>query len=94
MKIQLRSVMNIAQTIGARQTFFELAEPSTLRDLLKELTAAYGQEFYDAVCDETGYPDDKVAILINGDSAAAIGGVDVRINDGDDVLILPIIDGG
>ena len=94
MKIQLRSATYISKIIGSRKTNIEMPEPSTLHDLLRELTDIYGQEFYDAVCDEGGYPENKVAILVNGSSAAAIGGVGILLGDGDDVLILPVIGGG
>ena len=94
MKIQLRSATNISRIIGSRKTYIDIPELSTLLGLLGELTDIYGQEFYDAVCDETGYPANKVAILVNGSSAAAIGGVDIQLRDGDDVLILPMLGGG
>ena len=94
MKIQLRSATYISQIIKSRKVNIELPEPSTLRDLLRVLAETYGQEFYDAVCNEDGYPADRVAILINGSSAAAIGGPGINLKEGDDVLILPIISGG
>ena len=94
MKITVRSVHGIAKILSGRKVFIDLPEPSTLLDLLRKLTDTYGQDFYDAVCDETGYPESKVAILVNGASAAAIGGVGISLKDGDDVLILPVISGG
>ena len=94
MRVQIRSAANIAKIINSRKTCVEMREPSTLRDLLLELTSIYGQEFYDAVCNEEGYSPKQVAILLNGSSAAAIGGVDIQLKDGDDVLILPVISGG
>jgi len=94
MTIQVRSVHSIAKILSGRKIFVELPEPSTLHGLLKELTRSCGQEFYDAVCDETGYPADRVAILVNGTSAAVFGGAVVPLKDGDDVLILPVISGG
>jgi len=80
--------------MSGRKIIVEIPESSTLHGLLKELTVIYGKEFYEAVCDETGYPEDKVAILVNGTSAAVHGGAVVTLKDGDDVLILPLISGG
>ena len=94
MNIQVRSVHSIAKIISGRKINIEIPDSSTLNGLLHELTRSFGQEFYDAVCDETGYPENKVAILINGTSAGVLGGVSVPLKDGDDVLILPIISGG
>ena len=93
-RIQVRSILSISKILSGRKINIDLPESSTLNGLLHELTRVYGQEFYDAVCCDNGYPEDKVAILVNGSSAAAVGGVDIRLKDGDDVLILPIISGG
>ena len=94
MTIQVRSVLSISKILSGRKIYTELPDPSTLHGLLRELTRIYGQEFYDAVCSDDGYPENKVAILVNGSSAAAIGGVGIHLKNGDDVLILPIISGG
>jgi len=94
MKITVRSVHTISKILSGRKIFVELSEPSTLHGLLRELTRVYGQEFFEAVCDEGGYPESKVAILVNGTSAAVLGGAGVPLKDGDDVLILPVISGG
>lgn len=85
---------NIAKIFSARKIFVEIPEPSTLHGLLRELTRIYGMEFFDAVCDDTGYSESLVAVLVNGTSAAVLGGAEAGIKDGDDVLILPLISGG
>ncbi|MCL2401780.1 MAG: MoaD/ThiS family protein [Oscillospiraceae bacterium] len=94
MKIQVRSALYISKILAGRKIFVELSEQSTLGGLLRQLTDIYGQEFYDAVCDGTGYRANKVAILVNGANIAAVGGIDIQLKDGDDVLILPVISGG
>ena len=94
MKIQVRSVSPVKQILAGRKIFVEVADGSSLHDLLKDLTAKYGQEFFDAVCDESGYPENRVAILVNGTHAGVLGGVRVSLRDGDDVLILPVSGGG
>jgi len=94
MKITVRSSMHISKILAGRRIDIELGNTLTLGGLLKELAGIYGQEFNDAVCGEEGYSTDKVAILVNGTSAAAIGGVDICLNDGDEVTILPAIQGG
>jgi len=94
MTVQVRSVLSIAKILGGRKITVTLPEGTALRDLLQTLADTYGQEFYDAVCSEDGYNESKAAVLVNGSSAAAIGGVGIRLRDGDDVLIMPVMSGG
>jgi len=94
MEIRVRSALYISKILTGRCVSVELEDSQTLGGLLQELTDKYGREFYDAVCDEEGYAADNVAILINGTSAAAIGGIEARLRDGDEVVILPSIHGG
>ena len=94
MKVGIRSTLHISKILSGRSISIDLNGSMSLRELLKELTNTYGHEFYNAVCDEGGYPANKVAILINGVSAVAKDGVDTIINEGDDILIMPIISGG
>jgi len=94
MTIQVRTVHTIAKIISGRKIFAEIPAKSTLHDFLKFMTDTYGQDFYDAVCDESGYPMHRVAILVNGTSAAVLGGAELTLKDGDDVLILPVTSGG
>jgi molybdopterin converting factor small subunit len=98
MKVNVRSALSISKIMSGSRVLVELDEPSSLGGLLQELTGMYGQAFYDAVCsgdhDGCGYPADRVAILVNGSSAAAAGGAGTQLKDGDDVLILPVICGG
>lgn len=93
-KIQVRSVLNIAKTLSGRNILVDMPEQSTLYDLLCELTNLYGQEFHNSVCNEDGYSDSKVSVQINGVNAAVIGGVTALLESGDDVLIMPVISGG
>jgi len=93
MTIQIRAVLTIAKILGGRKITVTLPEDSTLRDLLINLADTY-DGFYDAVCSEDGYNEGKAAVLVNGSSAAAIGGVGMRLCDGDDVLIMPVMSGG
>ena len=94
MTVQVRSVLYIARILSGRKISVDVPEQSDLHGLLRELTVLYGQEFYDAVCDEDGYSDRKASVLVNGRNAAAIGGVGIKLKDGDDVLIMPVISGG
>ena len=91
--VQVRSVLSIAKILGGRKITVTLPEGAALRDLLQTL-ADTREEFYDAVCSEDGYNESKAAVLVNGSSAAAIGGVGIRLCDGDDVLIMPVMSGG
>lgn len=93
-KIQVDSVTPISKILPGRRFFVEMSHGAKLIDLLHALTKDYGQEFYDAVCREDGYDEEKVSILVNGVSVIFLGGVGIILKDGDTVLIMPLLCGG
>ena len=93
-KIQVDSVTPISKILPGRRFFVDMESGAKLIDLLRKLTKDYGQEFYDAVCSEDGYDEQKISLLVNGVSVIFLGGVDIQLKDGDAVLILPLLCGG
>ncbi|MEM2910605.1 MAG: MoaD family protein [Nitrososphaerota archaeon] len=69
-------------------------EASSVRKLLDQLSERFGDAFKHRVLDENGNPKSFVVIYINGKNIQFAEGLDTKLNDGDEVLILPAIGGG
>ena len=105
-KIQVDSVTPISKILRGRKIFVDLESDATLIELLHSLSKDFGAEFRDAVFGEDGnkggneaggvggYDEKKTTILVNGVSAVFLGGANVKLKDGDVVLIMPLLCGG
>ncbi|MCJ7505902.1 MoaD/ThiS family protein [Candidatus Bathyarchaeota archaeon] len=66
----------------------------TLGELLEHLKRTYGDQFTSLIFDETGKIKPFINVFINKKHMSQFKGLDVAINDEDEVLIVPAIAGG
>ncbi len=67
----------------------------SLRRVLSELQQqAKDNTIFSELFDLQGNPKRSLIILINGATHEALGGLDVSLRDGDEVVLLPTIHGG
>jgi MoaD family protein len=73
----------------------ELKPGMALRNVLKELSAHSGPDFYKKIYDPVaGRINEHIAIFVNAKEARSLQGLDTELNDGDVVTILPPMAGG
>lgn len=69
--------------------------PENLRELGMQLCDSFGEkfrtEFFNEAMDDIG---ERTIVFINGRSVNFLGRLDAKINDGDNVLIFPVVAGG
>ncbi|MEM0090070.1 MAG: MoaD family protein [Nitrososphaerota archaeon] len=69
-------------------------EVSSIRDLLNQLSEKFGDAFRQRVLDERGNLRSFVVLYVNGKNIQLTEGLDTRLEDGDEVMMLPAIGGG
>ncbi len=67
---------------------------STLREALNMLVSRYGKKFEDKIYDPSGRIRRFLNFYMNGKNIAHLGGIDIKVQDGDEVSILPAVAGG
>ncbi len=75
----------------------ELPSPSVgdVAAVIRVLVEKFGPEFEDEVMDqETGDPRGRVLILKNGREIGVLEGLRTRVEDGDTLVIIPVVHGG
>ena len=65
-----------------------------LADALNALVDQLGNDFKRKVFDSNGKPRSLINIYINGKNMRFTGGLDTRLKDGDEIVILPAVAGG
>jgi molybdopterin synthase sulfur carrier subunit len=92
--ITVKFFTTLREIVGKREEKIELTRPITVKALLKQLSKTYGDEFIDYVFDELGNVRGHLQFLINGKSITTMQGFKTKLNNGDQIAILPPVGGG
>jgi len=95
MKVKVHYLGFIKKLINQSEDELELEEGASLSDLLNKLAGMYGRPFKKDVY-EPGLKDMKMGfvVTVNGILMGQLQGVDTRLNEGDNVILMSLMSGG
>ena len=93
-KVTVKFFTTLREIVGKKEEQVELSRPITVETLLKQLSKTYGNEFVDYVFDDLGNVREHLQFLVNGKSITTIHGFKTKLNNGDQIAILPPVGGG
>jgi molybdopterin synthase sulfur carrier subunit len=77
------------------QITFEMMEPVTVRDVVCELSDHFSPEFRQELMDpELDDPRPNTLILVDGKEISALKGLDTRVKDDNEIILIPVLHGG
>ena len=81
--------------LNMKEERFELEDGAHLSDLLNKLAGVHGAAFRKEVY-EPGLKDVKMgfSVTVNGVLMGQLGGVDAKLSDGDNVVLMSLMTGG
>ena len=81
--------------VNKREEHIELDEDTSLSDLLNKLAEVHGVAFRKEVY-EPGLKDVKMgfSVTVNGVLMGQLGGLDAKLSDGDNVILMSLMSGG
>ena len=81
--------------LGKREEEFELGEDTSLSDLLDKLAGIYDKAFKEEVF-EPGLKDVKTGfvVTVNGVLMGQLSGVETKLNNGDNIVLMTLMSGG
>ncbi len=81
--------------VNKREEEFELGDGASLSDLLNKIAGVHGEAFRKEVY-EPGLKDVKTGfcVTVNGVLMGQVGGVDTKLGDGDNVILMSLMSGG
>lgn len=91
-KVKIRFLGHLATEYGSSELVLELPEGTTLRQLLIRLRSL-SRVFRDVVTEE-GETTVSYLVFINGVDAELLEGYDTILDDGSEILLLPVAHGG
>jgi len=95
MKVKVHYLGLIRKLINQSEDEFELEEGALLSVVLDRISGLYGRpfekEFY-----EPGLKDVKMGfvVTVNGILMGQLNGVDTRLNEGDNIILMSLMSGG
>ena len=95
MKVKVRYLGYIGNMLRKREEEFELTEGASLSELMKRLAGIYGEAFRREVF-EPGLKDVKTGfvVTVNGVLMGQLRGVDTKLGEGDNVILMSLMSGG
>ncbi|MGQ9460794.1 MAG: MoaD/ThiS family protein [Candidatus Bathyarchaeaceae archaeon] len=73
----------------------ESEEPTTVRKVIQKLTEAFSPEFKRVLIDpELEDPRPNALILVNEKEISVLQGLETKVNDGDEIVLVPVSHGG
>ena len=95
MKVKVQYLVFIKNLINKSEDEFELEEGASLSELLNKIMGIYGKPFKKEVF-EPGLKDVKMGfvVTVNGVLMGQLQGVDTRLNNGDNVILMSLMSGG
>lgn len=96
MKVKIEYIGHIKEIIrSGREEELEMAEGSSLADLLLMLSEKYGEPFKKAVYEPGGLDvKQNFIITVNGYLLNQLGSVETKLKHGDHVILMSVVSGG
>jgi len=95
LKVRVQYFGYIKNLLNKKEDQIELDEGASLSDLLNKLAGVHGAAFRKDVY-EPGLKDVKMgfSVTVNGVLMGQLGGVDTKLGDGDNVILMSLMSGG
>ena len=95
MKIKIHYLGLVKTYTNKSQDEIELKDGASLSELLNKLAAEFGKQFTQEIY-ESGAKDVKTmfTVMVNGIVMGQLNGVDTKLKDGDNVILMPLMTGG
>jgi len=95
MKVKVQYLGFIKNLIRRSVDELELEEDASLSELLNQIAGIYGKPFQKEVF-EPGLKDVKMGfvVTVNGVLMGQLQGVDTRLNNGDNIILMSLMSGG
>jgi len=80
---------------GRNRFLVKLEEPATVKNTVEKLIEVFSSEFKRALVDpELEDPRPNTLILVNGKEIGVLRGLETEVEDGDEIVLVPVSHGG
>jgi molybdopterin synthase sulfur carrier subunit len=90
--ITIRTIIGLKEILGQEVIEFPIPEGTTVKSLVALMIDKWGVRL--ASDAEQDRPLPKIRIVVNGRDIGFLKGMETELQDGDEVLLLPLVGGG
>jgi len=94
MPLTLKFIGAMRQISGKTQLTVNYQEGNTLKDLVTRLTGEMPQIQKIFSDHQFGGSASNSLVLVNGREISVLNGLDTKLNDGDEIVFIPVVHGG
>jgi len=94
-QIGVRFLGTFQKLSGQKQIQLKLEEPVTVRIIITKLTESFSSDFKQVLIDsDLDDPRPKALIIINGKEISALQGLETKVKDSEEIVLIPMVHGG
>ena len=94
-KVQVNFLGIYQRIAGKKRVQLELEKNSTIKNAVSELAEKVSEEFKQALIDnQNDEPRPKALILVNGKDISVLQGLETKINQAEEITLIPMVHGG
>jgi molybdopterin synthase sulfur carrier subunit len=94
MNVNVKFVGSFRGVSGKSEIAFRFTNPVSLRVLVAKIVERLPKLKSALVNPESGEPRSNMLVLVNGQEIGVLNGVETKVNDGDEVVFVPVMHGG
>ena len=94
MPITVKFIGAFRHISGKTQLNIESKNLSSLKDLVLKIVEEMPKLKENLIDQQSGEPKPNALTLINGREISVLNGLDTKLNDGDEVVFVPVVHGG
>lgn len=93
--VEVKFLGTFRRVFGRNHVLVKLEKSPTVRKTIEKLTEAFSPEFKRILVDqELEDPRPNALILVNGKEISVLKGLDTEVEDGDEIVLVPVSHGG
>ena len=93
--VELQLLGVFQRVSGKPRVHMKLEKPTTLKDAIRNLTDSVSPKLKRVLVDpELEDPRPNALILVNGKEISILQGLETRVDDGDEIILIPVSHGG
>lgn len=94
MIVNVKFVGSFRGVSGKSEIAFRFSSPVSLKILVAKVVERLPKLKSALVNPESGEPRSNMLVLVNGQEIGVLNGIETNVNDGDEVVFVPVIHGG